>query len=89
MLDSRRKAPHRPLSCPEDIACGDLALAFGDDPMLDADPSTGEPIWPACNVARREDAGYACLKILVDRNAAVGEARLAPPAQFPAARRFR
>src|SRR5437660_6008087 len=45
------------LTLAEDISCGDLALTFGDHPVLDADPITRMAIGPACNVARGKHAG--------------------------------
>jgi len=36
-------------------------------------PSAGETIRPTCDVASREDPGYARLEVLVDRNATVGD----------------
>src|SRR6266567_3527331 len=65
------------LTLAEDISCGDLALTFGNHPVLDADPITRMPIGPACNVARGKHAGRARFEVRIDGNAAVdGEARL-------------
>ena len=43
-----------PFTAPEHVACGGLALALGDDEMLDADRLAGERIRPARDVAGSE-----------------------------------
>jgi hypothetical protein len=61
----------------EHVQSGCLALAFGDNPVLDADLLAAVRIWPARYIACREDAGDARLQALVNSDAAVqGEAGL-------------
>src|SRR6516165_10998238 len=59
------------LALAEHVAGGRLALAFGDDPMLDADALAGQPVGPTCDVARSINAGNAGLQILIDHDAAI------------------
>ena len=67
----------------EDVARRRLALAFGDHPVLDADPIARVRIGPARDVAGGEDAGRAGLEVLVDGDAAVDrEAGLSRPASI-------
>jgi hypothetical protein len=44
------------LPTPKNIARGNLALTFGDNPMLGADTLPGQPIRPTGDVARCKDA---------------------------------
>ena len=53
------------------VACGGLALALGDDEMLDADRFAAVRIRPAGDVAGREHAWRARLEELVDEHSAV------------------
>jgi hypothetical protein len=55
----------------KDVARRGLTLALGNHPVLDADWFAGEPIRPACYIARCEDAGDARLEILVNRDAMI------------------
>src|SRR5690348_16133761 len=55
----------------EHVAGRRLALALGDDPMLDADGLAGQPVGPTGDVACSIDAGNAGLQILADHDAAI------------------
>src|ERR1700730_5606748 len=60
-----------PLAAAEHVARGDLALALGHDPMLDAHGFATASSRPAGDVAGGEDAGNAGLESLVDQDAAI------------------
>ena len=60
-----------PLPGAQDIAGGDLSLALGDDPVLDADRHPGMRIGPARNVAGGKDIGRTGLEVFVDYDAAI------------------
>src|SRR5215471_5107326 len=55
----------------EHVERGGLALALGDDPVLDADALAAVWIRPARDVARREDSGRAGFQISVHDHATV------------------
>jgi hypothetical protein len=59
------------LARPEHVAGRRLALAFGHDPMLDADGLAGQPVGPTGDVACSIDARNAGLQILTDHDAAI------------------
>ena len=59
------------LAASEHVPCRSLTLAFGDDPVFDANPLAGVRIGPACDVSGGEDAGRAGLEVLVDCDAAI------------------
>jgi len=67
--EERHTASNR--SRTEYVACGNLALPFGDDPMLDADRLAGQPVGPSGYVAGGPDPGNIRLKIGVDSDAAI------------------
>src|SRR2546423_5669296 len=50
----------------EHVPGDDLALALGDDPVLDAKPHVGVCVWPACDVSGSEDSFDVRLQELVD-----------------------
>ena len=56
---------------PEHVAGCRLTLAFGDDPVLDADPLARQPVGPSGDVAGSIDARKAGLEILTHHDAAV------------------
>src|SRR5262249_51702764 len=55
-----------PLAVAEQVGGSDLALAFGDHPVLDANPLAAVRVGPAGNVAGRENVARAGLEELVD-----------------------
>src|SRR6185295_19334488 len=60
------------LAAAQDVARRRLALALGDDPVLDADALAAVRIGPARDVAGGVEAGRAGLEVFVDREALVG-----------------
>jgi|SRR5580704_1096280 hypothetical protein len=50
---------------------GDLTLALGDNPVFDADMLSGQPVWPAGNIASGIDIRRACLQEFVHHDAAI------------------
>src|SRR5262249_50385144 len=56
----------------EHVLCGNLTLALGHTPVLDANAVAGMRVGPPRDVTRREHAGNAGLQILVDRESPVG-----------------
>ena len=56
---------------PEHVAGCRLTLAFGDDPVLDADAFTGQQVGPPGDVAGSVDARKAGLEVLTHHDAAV------------------
>src|SRR5262249_26041258 len=55
----------------ENVACGGLALALGQDPVLDAYPARAR-IRPARDVAGGKNSGNVSLHKFIDQNAVVG-----------------
>jgi hypothetical protein len=66
VLAPKERRGIEPPLLPKDVARGRLTLAFGNDPVLDADRIAGQPVRPARDVAGSEDAGPARLQIFVD-----------------------
>src|SRR5262249_51247002 len=71
MLAPEERHRVEPLAAAEHVARGHLALPFGDDPMLDANPIAAVRVRPSRDVAGGEDAGRARFEVLVHRDAAV------------------
>ena len=66
-----------PFATAQHVACGDLTLTLGNDPVLDANSFAAVGVWPACDIASGEDAGRTRLQVLVHCDSAVqGEASL-------------
>src|SRR5687768_7606389 len=56
----------------QDVARRRLPLSLGDDPVFDANAFATEPIRPASDVARSEDARDARFQVLIHRDATIG-----------------
>src|SRR5262245_4528927 len=60
-----------PLAASQHVERGHLPLAFGDNPVLDANALAGVGIGPPGDVARGEDPGPAGFEELIHRDAAI------------------
>ena len=59
------------LAAAEQICSRDLALPFGDHPMLHSDQLARAAVAISCDVACREDAFYVCLQVTIDDHASI------------------
>src|SRR5262249_29959247 len=71
MLAPKERNVSKRLHLPEHIARGGLALAFGHDPVLDAEILSAVRIGPARDIAGRKDSRRAAFEIFIHRDAPI------------------